>query len=274
LGLSERQPIEFDEAIVGGFKLNASVKAFVKFAMKCVNAASRIGGLCLVMGLMAFSTFAGLVPVGLQCESKNNPLGLSEPSPRLSWHDTATVTDERGQYQTAYRIQVASSLEALTNNQGDLWDTGQVPTNQTSQIVYAGNALASHQVCYWRVQVWDKIGQPSGWSSPATWTMGVLTQGEWTAQWIGRDDGPAWNTGSTFFKANCDRPRISGDKLVLTGHDGKPGAGYTLLTTTNFSAPIKWITNRTGSLDAAGAFSNVIPIDPAQPANFYRIRTP
>jgi alpha-L-rhamnosidase len=32
--------------------------------------------------------------------------------------------------------------------------------------------------------------------------MGILTTGEWTAQWIGRDDGPAWNTGSTFFNAN------------------------------------------------------------------------
>jgi alpha-L-rhamnosidase len=97
---------------------------------------------------------------------------------------------------------VASSLQVLTNNTGDLWDTGQVVTNQTSQISYAGSALTSHEVCYWHVQLWDKNGQPSGWSSPATWSMGILTTGEWTAQWIGRDDAPAWNTGSTFFKAN------------------------------------------------------------------------
>jgi alpha-L-rhamnosidase len=152
--------------------------------------------------LVAGSAFAGILPVDLCCESKVNPLGLSETSPRLSWQTVATIPGERGQYQTGYQIQVASSLQVLTNNQGDLWDTGKVTTNQTSQIAYAGSALASHQVCYWHVQVWDKNGQSSGWSSPVSWTMGLLTTGEWTAQWIGRDDGPAWNTGSTFFNAS------------------------------------------------------------------------
>jgi len=152
--------------------------------------------------LTAGSAFAGLQPVNVLCESKLNPIGLSETSPRLSWQEVATVPGERGQYQTAYMIQVASSLQVLTNNQGDLWNTGQVATNQTSQVAYAGSMLASHQVCYWHVQVWDKNGQASGWSAPASWTMGILTTAEWTAQYIGRDDGPAWNAGSTFFNAN------------------------------------------------------------------------
>ncbi len=152
--------------------------------------------------LGACSAFAGIQPANLRCESKLNPLGLSETSPRLSWQEVTTIPGERGQYQTAYQIQVASSLQVLTNNQGDLWDTGQVATNQTSQIAYVGKVLASHQACYWHVQVWDKNGQPSGWSAPASWSMGLLTQGEWTAEWIGRDDGPAWNTGSSFYSAN------------------------------------------------------------------------
>jgi alpha-L-rhamnosidase len=152
--------------------------------------------------LAAGSTVAGILPVDLRCESKLNPLGLSETSPRLSWQEVATLPGERGQYQTAYRVQVASSLHVLANNQGDLWDTGQVTTNQSSQIAYGGATLTSHEVCYWHAQVWDKNRRPSGWSAPASWTMGLLTTGEWTAQWIGRDDGPAWNTGSTFFNAN------------------------------------------------------------------------
>lgn len=152
--------------------------------------------------LVAAPIFADIVPVDLRCESKTSPIGISEPSPRLSWQDVATISGERGQYQTGYQIQVASSLEELTNNQGNLWDTGQVATNQTSQITYAGLVLTSHRVCYWHVRVWDKSGQPSAWSEPASWSMGIMTQGEWTAQWIGRDDGPAWNTGSTFFNAH------------------------------------------------------------------------
>jgi len=118
--------------------------------------------------LGACSAFAGIQPANLRCESKLNPLGLSETSPRLSWQEVTTIPGERGQYQTAYQIQVASSLQVLTNNQGDLWDTGQVATNQTSQIAYVGKVLASHQACYWHVQVWDKNGQPSGWSAPAS----------------------------------------------------------------------------------------------------------
>ena len=152
--------------------------------MKFVKMGSGLWSSGWMILLAASSTFGGIVPVELRCESKLNPLGLGETSPRLSWQEVATLPGERGQYQTAYEIQVAGSLQVLTNNQGDLWDTGQVATNQTTQIAYAGSALKTDQVCYWHVQVWDKNGQPSGWSSPASWTMGILTTGEWSAQWI------------------------------------------------------------------------------------------
>ena len=145
---------------------------------------------------------AGILPVQLECESKSGPVGISEPSPRLSWQVQGTVPGERGEFQTAYQIQVASSPQILALNRGDLWDTGPLATNQTAQIAYRGAALASQQVCYWHVQVWDQNGQSSGWSSPASWSMGLINQSDWTAQWIGRDDAPAWNAGSTFLKAN------------------------------------------------------------------------
>jgi len=154
--------------------------------------------------LLPFSAAAqGISPTHLQCEAKSNPLGLSETSPRLSWQDVATPAGAQGQYQTAYQIQVASSPQLLAGNQGDLWDTGQIFTNQTAQIVYAGSTLVSHQACYWHVRVWDKNSQPSAWSSAVSWTMGMLTAGEWTAQWIGRDDAPTYSPGTaTFTQAN------------------------------------------------------------------------
>jgi alpha-L-rhamnosidase len=168
-----------------------------KFWLKAVCAF----GFCALMNASAFAQ-GTMQASNLRCENRVGPLGLTESSPRLGWQDVATSPGSRGLYQTAYQIQVAGSLQMLTNNQGTLWDTGVVSTNQMSQIAYAGAALASHQVCYWHVRVWDQAGQPSSWSAPASWTMGILTQAEWTAQWIGRDDGPAWNTGSTFFNAN------------------------------------------------------------------------
>ena len=145
---------------------------------------------------------AGIVPAQLQCESKSNPVGLSETNPRLSWQVSATNSSERGQYQSAYQIQVASTPQLLAGNVGNLWDTGEVMTNQTSQIPYGGSALAPYEVCYWHVQVWDQNGHASGWSSPATWSMGILSASGWIGQWIGRDDATAWDTGSTFTQAN------------------------------------------------------------------------
>lgn len=163
---------------------------------------ARILGLCLgLSSWVGVSAVAGLLPGQLQCESKPDPVGLSEISPRLSWQDLGTNAAERGQYQSAYQIQVASTPELLAAGTGDLWDTGAVATNRTAQIVYAGPQLASHQVCYWHVRVWDKDQVVSPWSSPASWSMGLLSQAEWTAQWIGRDDAPAWDTGSTFTQA-------------------------------------------------------------------------
>src|SRR5438552_2094027 len=38
--------------------------------------------------------------------------------------------------------------------------------------------------CYWKVRVWDGAGQASQWSAPAMWSMGLLDQSEWRAQWI------------------------------------------------------------------------------------------
>ncbi len=71
-----------------------------------------------------------------------------------------------------------------------------------------------------------------------------------------------------------EAPKLSGGNLILTGHGGTPGAGYTWLTTTNLSTPINWTTNSSGTLDGTGAFSNTIPINASQPESFFRLRLP
>ena len=69
-------------------------------------------------------------------------------------------------------------------------------------------------------------------------------------------------------------PKVSGGSLILTGTNGTPASGYTWLVATSLSAPINWTTNSTGTLDGLGAFSNAIPINPSQPASFFRLRLP
>jgi len=122
-----------------------------------------------------------LAPHNLRCEYLTSPLGIDVLEPRLSW---TVESSRRGQRQTAYRILVASDPKKLDDGIGDLWDSGKVDSNRTAQIVYSGRPLDSQSTCYWKVRLWDKDGEPSRWSKPTFWTMGLLNQDEWKGQWI------------------------------------------------------------------------------------------
>ena len=126
---------------------------------------------------------SGLQPVDLRCEGVQNPLGVDVAQPRLFWK---LESPARGQFQTAWQILVASSGAALAKDRGDLWDSGKVKSGETTHIVYAGKPLKSSQALFWKVRVWDREGQRSGWSQPAGLTMGLLDDREWQpAKWIG-----------------------------------------------------------------------------------------
>jgi alpha-L-rhamnosidase len=117
----------------------------------------------------------------LRCEYLNDPQGIDVVKPRLSW---IVQSDQRVERQIAYQVLVASSPELLANDQGDLWNSGRVDSDQTIQVEYAGNPLTSRMSCCWKVRAWDKAGQASAWSKPATWTMGLLKPEDWNAKWI------------------------------------------------------------------------------------------
>ncbi len=118
----------------------------------------------------------------LRCEYRTDPLGIDAANPRLSW---TIESDKRGERQTAYQILAASTSELLSQEQGDLWDSGRVESDQTAHVVYAGKPLASRMQCFWKVRAWDKDGNPSAWSKPASWTMSLLRPEDWQGKWIG-----------------------------------------------------------------------------------------
>ncbi len=128
------------------------------------------------------SASGSLAPVHLRCEALVDPIGIGTPSPTLSWKLEAVNKNDRNLSQTAYRIQVGRAP-----GKGDLWDTGRVESDATYGIQYAGEPLKSGQPCWWRVQVWDQAGVASGWSKPATWSVGLLNPSDWQAEWIGYD---------------------------------------------------------------------------------------
>ncbi len=141
------------------------------------------------MAALPFSLVAGLVlpvsaalsPNALRCESTADAVGVDVPSPRLFWKLESTT---RSAWQVAYEILVASSAQALAANQGDLWDSGRVESDETIQIPYAGRALQSSQQVFWKVRVWDQTAETSSWSEPASWTMGILSDADWREKWI------------------------------------------------------------------------------------------
>jgi len=136
-----------------------------------------------VLIIMLLKTGMALIsPTKLECEYAKNPTVVDIAQPRLSWINVAD-TGERGQAQTAWQVRVASSKEKL--EQPDLWDSGKTPGNPSTRIEYEGKTLTSRQDCYWQVRVWDKNDQPSAWSEPANWHMGLLNPTDWKAQWIG-----------------------------------------------------------------------------------------
>ena len=131
--------------------------------------------------VQAATAAAAIQPAALRCEYRVNPLGIDVAQPRLSW---IVESAERGQRQTAYRVLVATSAERLAADEGDLWDSGRVTSDQTIHVAYAGRPLVSRMPCFWKVRTWDAQGQASPWSRAASWSMGLLAQNDWQAQWI------------------------------------------------------------------------------------------
>ncbi len=139
--------------------------------------------LILTLGavLLAGIASAAVAAKDLRCEYLTDPLGIDAGSPRLSW---ILTSDQRGEKQTAYQILVASSAGLLNADTGDLWDSGKVESDESSQIAYVGKALVSRESCFWKVRAWDRDGHSGAWSSVARWQMGLLEPADWSAKWI------------------------------------------------------------------------------------------
>ena len=147
------------------------------------------------------------MPGELTCEYATNPIGLGTLRPRLSW---VLESPLRGQMQTAYQILVAGSKEKLDESIGDKWDSGKVDSGESTHIEYAGPAPASGEGCYWKVRIWDQDGQPSGYSAPASFEMGLLQPGDWQGSWIGAETGISGPLLRTEFdlQREIDRARV------------------------------------------------------------------
>ena len=136
--------------------------------------------------LALFTSLSAMAKVDVsnaKTENMSNPLGLDTNQPRFSWQITS---DKKDVIQTAYEILVASSLDNLKADKGDLWNSGKVTSAEQLWIAYAGTPLKSNQRAYWKVRIQTNKGK-SEWSEPQEFGIGLLKESHWSGRWIGLD---------------------------------------------------------------------------------------
>ena len=142
----------------------------------------RYAALALLAASLACGASALPKVTNQRCEYRENPIGIDELNPRLSWQ---IESEQRGVRQSAYQIKVARSREALSQDAELLWDSGRVESKQSLHLPYAGQALSAGDRCYWQVRIWDENKQASAWSPVASWEIGLPSPEDWSgASWI------------------------------------------------------------------------------------------
>ena len=142
----------------------------------------------LLLLMISFNTGAKVRVTDIRCENLLNPLGIDKLQPNFNWK---LISDQRGVFQTAYQVAVATTPEKLKEGKPDLWDSEKVESGQNTFITYNGKPLSSAIKYYWRVKIWDQEGKPTPWSEPSFFVTGIYNHAEWMkADWIGYENLP------------------------------------------------------------------------------------
>ncbi len=120
------------------------------------------------------------------CENKVNPLGVNTENIRFSWIVKSNIRDNG---QSAYQIIIASSIEKLKADNGDIWNSGKKESDQSILIPFNEQTLQAGTTYFWKVKIWDTKGNESSWSEPSKFVTGLIQPQDWSnAQWIAYDE--------------------------------------------------------------------------------------
>ena len=107
-------------------------------------------------------------------------MGIQNPHPRFSWSLDDSKTTAA---QVSYRLLVSDSEKALSENIGNLWDSGTVMDGKSVSVPYVGESLKSKTVYNWQVTVVCQDGYCE--KSPVSrFETGIFSNEEWQGQWI------------------------------------------------------------------------------------------
>jgi len=153
---------------------NRNLRAFIQAGLLLICAMGTL--------LPSLAANGPLPPINLRCEYLKNPLGIDVLQPRFAW---VLEHSERGQRQSGHQVLVAARQSVLDQDKGDMWDSGKVVSEDSTQVAYNGKPLESGRTYYWKVRYWDQEGNASSYSPAAQFEMGLLLPQEWKGQWIG-----------------------------------------------------------------------------------------
>ena len=132
----------------------------------------------------------GLVVKNISCDYQHAPMGIDKRSPRLGWE--ISCEGKRNVMQSAYHIMVASSKDLLDADEADMWDTGEILSDNSIQVSYEGKELISGKRYFWKVRIRDKSGALSPFSEPSIFEMALLEEEDWKAKWISAPSVASW----------------------------------------------------------------------------------
>jgi len=118
----------------------------------------------------------------LTTEHMVDPLGIDTGTPLLGW---VITSGGRGVSQSKYEIRVGPDKSSVESGNNLVWDSGQVISDRSFDVPYAGPALSSQTSYSWEVRVWDNNGNVSSWSKPASFETAFLDSSQFQGSWIG-----------------------------------------------------------------------------------------
>lgn len=132
----------------------------------------------IIILFLIFPSFISAQKIcGLRCEYLDEPLGIDQKNPRLTWE----IDSSRPYNQKSFRVLVATDPELLQVGQSDVWDSG-VVQNTICKIVLKDVKLTSCTKYYWKVEVSN--GSKKLTSSIASFETGIMSSDQWQAKWI------------------------------------------------------------------------------------------
>jgi alpha-L-rhamnosidase len=116
----------------------------------------------------------------LQVNFMHNPVGL-DTNPIFSWEIAAS---QQNVIQTSYKIRVY-------DNNGIIWDSGDVKSSESNNIKYSGKSLKASTRYSWQVEISTNISGKVKSTEKALFETGLLNSGWGAAEWIMYDNTDA-----------------------------------------------------------------------------------